>query len=267
MSVVIGLLLLGSPTQAEVKYPRYLTLASAGYVSASELSQLKRGMTLDEVRSLFGSPGKVTYTFDGSYSASMDITWYGNVRKYYDATDYEFATIEASFDADRGTRTETYYATVKKVNKRATRKKGRTVYRSVRVKRTREVPYSNPLRLTYASVTNRDFLSRATAPPPVTATPTPPPTPTAPATVPCDAPITDKNGERVAVGDYLSWVTRQGVDDTRYRVDTVTCVFGQLHVSGVTFSSYLPTFDGQKWGPWLASFVATEMVKYRPTPQ
>ena len=83
-------------------------MTDPGTVTAAEYDQLREGMTLEQVRALFGSAGEVRWASEYTSSASMALRWKGavSIKSWLGWTDE--SSIDATFSMDKATTTTTY---------------------------------------------------------------------------------------------------------------------------------------------------------------
>ena len=146
---------------AAVECDRYEQMPDPGRVTVAEFDQLREGMTLDEVRTLFGSPGSVTWAHESNTSAAMTLEWLGAVRLVDFDGWTEEAEVEVTFSMDKATTRTTYKRVKVKVkNVKRAKRLGLRTWRWKNVKRVTPVP-ATAYRVDYFSLYGAEILRQA----------------------------------------------------------------------------------------------------------
>lgn len=106
--VLVGSGLIAASPASAASCDSWIVSPNPGLATAAEVDQLREGMSLQQVETLFGSPGAITWSSESTYGKSMDVTWVGatSLMRWYGSS--LTSEVEVSFSMEKAT-TQTSY--------------------------------------------------------------------------------------------------------------------------------------------------------------
>ncbi len=152
-----GLLVAQAPASA-VTCDQWIVSSDPGTVTAAEFDQMREGMTYEQVQTLFGSPGAITYASEFTTSKLMTVKWTGAVSLRHWTDWIDDSEVEATFSMDKAT-TQTKYKRkkVKVKNVKRAKRLGLRTWRWKTVKVKKRIP-ATPYTVDYFSLYGAEVL-------------------------------------------------------------------------------------------------------------